>query len=83
MKSALSSLVIILFAISFFWANPSHAQGIIYVTSLEDKISETGGCSLAEAIYSANLDNNVAVDKLVETTPAGSIAPMTGGSCPS
>jgi hypothetical protein len=72
MKLIMCSRVGILFAVSFFWAIPSHAQGIIYVTSLEDKISETGGCSLAEAIYSANLDNNVAVDKLVETTPAGS-----------
>jgi hypothetical protein len=63
MKSTLSSRVIILFAVSFFWGNPSHAQGVIYVTSLEDKISGTGGCSLQEAIFSANLDNNVAIDK--------------------
>jgi CSLREA domain-containing protein len=61
MKSALSLRVSILFAAIFFWANPSHAQGIIYVTSLEDKISGTGGCSLKEAIYSANFDDNVAV----------------------
>src|SRR5258708_16009724 len=35
---------------------------IIFVTSLEDKISSTGGCSLQEAIYSANLNNNIAVE---------------------
>jgi CSLREA domain-containing protein len=63
MKSALSSRVIILFAAIFFWANPSHAQGIIYVTSLEDKIGGTGGCSLKEAIYSANFDDNVAISE--------------------
>ncbi len=34
---------------------------IIFVTSLEQKISETGGCSLQEAIYSANFDNNIAI----------------------
>jgi uncharacterized repeat protein (TIGR02543 family) len=38
------------------------AANIIYVTTLDDKISTTGGCSLKEAIYSATLGNNVAVD---------------------
>lgn len=37
---------------------------LIFVTSLEDKISSTGGCSLQEAIYSANLNNNIAPDSL-------------------
>jgi hypothetical protein len=37
------------------------AANIIYVTTLDDKISSTGGCSLKEAIYSSNLHNNQAV----------------------
>jgi hypothetical protein len=48
---------------SLIGVHPAKAQGIIYVTSLKDKITETGGCSLQEAIFSANLDNNVAIDK--------------------
>lgn len=36
----------------------------IFVTTLEDKISTTGGCSLQEAIYSANFDNNIAIDAI-------------------
>jgi Divergent InlB B-repeat domain len=35
---------------------------VIYVTTVQDKISGTGGCSLKEAIYSANFDNNIAID---------------------
>lgn len=70
MKLIMSSRACILFAAIFLWAHPSHAQGIIYVTSLEDKISETGGCSLQEAIFSANLDNNLAIDKYgIDGTP--------------
>jgi Divergent InlB B-repeat domain len=34
----------------------------IYVTSLEQKITGTGGCSLQEAIYSATLRANIAID---------------------
>src|SRR5215831_7856338 len=34
----------------------------IYVTTPVQKISETGGCSLQEAIYSANLRSNIAID---------------------
>jgi hypothetical protein len=37
---------------------------IIFVTSLEDKISFTGGCSLEEAIYAANLNSNMVPDSL-------------------
>src|SRR5262249_36953316 len=33
----------------------------IYVTTTLQKISETGGCSLQEAIFSANFDNNIAL----------------------
>lgn len=33
----------------------------IYVTSLADKISSTGGCSLKEAIYASNLQQSIAI----------------------
>jgi hypothetical protein len=32
---------------------------VIFVTSLAQKVSETGGCSLQEAIFSANFDTNL------------------------
>lgn len=34
----------------------------IVVTDLTQKISSSGGCSLPEAIYSANFDRNIAID---------------------
>jgi hypothetical protein len=34
----------------------------IYVTSTVQKVGSTGGCSLQEATYSANLHTNAAVD---------------------
>src|SRR5688500_19125230 len=37
------------------------ASAVITVTSLQQKISSTGGCSLQEAIYAANYDASVAV----------------------
>jgi hypothetical protein len=40
---------------------PDAASAVIPVTTTVQKISSTGGCSLQEAIYSANLDNNVAI----------------------
>ncbi|HWY44497.1 MAG TPA: choice-of-anchor Q domain-containing protein [Candidatus Sulfotelmatobacter sp.] len=42
-------------------SKPASAQGVIFVTDLTQKIGSTGGCSLPEAIYSANFDNNIAV----------------------
>jgi len=38
------------------------AAGVIFVTTLEQKISDTGGCSLQEAIFAANRDENVAIE---------------------
>jgi CSLREA domain-containing protein len=46
------------------------SASVIYVTTLEDKISATGGCSLKEAIFSANLDNNIAIVSYDEMTDA-------------
>jgi hypothetical protein len=43
-------------------AKPASAQGVIFVTSLEDKVNGIGGCSLQEAIYSARFDSNIAID---------------------
>jgi Divergent InlB B-repeat domain len=45
-------------------ASGSAAQNVIYVTTIEDKVSSVGGCSLKEAIYSANLQTNAAVDSV-------------------
>ncbi len=45
------------------------AGAVIPVTTVEQKISATGGCSLQEAIYSANLDNNVAISRYSGSTP--------------
>jgi len=42
-------------------AQPASAQGFIFVTSLEDKVSAIGGCSLQEAIFAANRDDNRAI----------------------
>ena len=42
---------------------------VIPVTTEVQKISSTGGCSLQEAIYSANLDNNVAIAGYSGSTP--------------
>ncbi len=43
----------------------AHANNI-YVTSLLDKISAEGGCSLKEAIYSSNFHSNVAVARYTD-----------------
>ena len=40
----------------------------IYVTTPFQKISSSGGCSLQEAIYSANFDDNVAISSLNTNT---------------
>ncbi len=57
----LAAAVVLLFCVSLERA-AAQTGAIIFVTSLEDKISSTGGCSLQEAIYSANLNSNTAPD---------------------
>ena len=44
------------------------AGAVIAVTTVQQKISSTGGCSLQEAIYAANYDASVAV-KYIGTSP--------------
>ena len=51
-------------------AGQSAAANTIYVTTTAQKISSMDGCSLQEAIYSANFDNNLAIDALVEAVVA-------------
>jgi hypothetical protein len=41
---------------------PSAHASNIFVTTTTQKISASGGCSLQEAVYSANFDNNIAID---------------------
>jgi hypothetical protein len=59
---ALATILLVIFG----WPEAVAAQSgaIIFVTTLEDKISSRGGCSLQEAIYSANFDNNIAIDRI-------------------
>ena len=45
------------------------AAAVIFVTTLDQKISSEGGCSLQEAIFSANFDSNVAISHYQGTTP--------------
>jgi hypothetical protein len=57
---ARSTSVPILAFLAAAFASPVNA-GVIFVTSTEQKISATGGCSLQEAIAAANYDNNIAI----------------------
>lgn len=54
-------IVLVLLAFFHLPLSRSAAQNLIYVTTPVDKISTTGGCSLKEAIYSANWQTNKAV----------------------
>ena len=56
---------------------PDAASAVIPVTTTVQKISSTGGCSLQEAIYSANLDNNVAISS---STPVEIMTECVAGS---
>src|SRR5579871_5193018 len=56
-------LTILLGPLSLMQPGAAHAA-VIYVTTAEQKIGGLVGCSLQEAIYSANFDNNVAVDAI-------------------
>jgi len=47
--------------VSLGGTQPASAQGFIFVTSLEDKVNGIGGCSLQEAIFAANRDDNMAI----------------------
>src|SRR5260370_8156658 len=61
---------ILLFTLGF---SQRGAAAVIFVTTLDDKISTTGGCSLQEAIYSANFDNNTAIASYDPQTNAPNI----------
>lgn len=50
-----------LLALGCLGSGVARAGSIIYVTTTEDKISSTDGCSLKEAIYSANFHSNLAL----------------------
>jgi Divergent InlB B-repeat domain len=53
---------------------------VIPVTSLSQKISSSNGCSLQEAIFSANFDNNVAIAGYSGTTPNVVVTQCVAGS---
>src|ERR1700722_1189250 len=56
-------VMILLGMLSLTQSRVAHAS-VIYVTTTGSKIGGLVGCSLQEAIYSANFDNNVAVDAI-------------------
>jgi Divergent InlB B-repeat domain len=56
------------------------AAAIIPVTTAIQKISSSGGCSLQEAIYSANFDNNVAISGYSGSAPRMVTTQCTPGS---
>ncbi|MGE5244161.1 MAG: hypothetical protein ACM3SQ_08035, partial [Betaproteobacteria bacterium] len=55
-------------ALAFIGAREA-AGAVIPVTTVEQKIGGYGGCSLQEAIYSANFDRNVAIAGYTGSTP--------------
>jgi List-Bact-rpt repeat protein len=55
---------------------------VIHVTTTEQKISSSGGCSLQEAIYSADFDNNVAIAGYNGSTPIEVVTQCVPGSGP-
>ena len=63
-RTAAMVLTVLLLVLGSPGRASAQTGAVIFVTSLEDKISSTGGCSLEEAIYSANLNNNIAPDSL-------------------
>jgi hypothetical protein len=56
------------------------ASAVIPVTTVEQKISATGGCSLQEAIYSANFDSNIAISGYSGSTPIVVVTQCVPGS---
>ena len=60
---------------------PASAQNFIFVTSLEDKVSGIGGCSLQEAIYSATYKESVTITGYkADGTPIDGITGCVRGS---
>jgi len=53
---------------------------VIPVTAVQQKISDAGGCSLQEAIYSANFDDNVAISGYSGSTPVEVVTQCVPGS---
>jgi hypothetical protein len=55
-------------------------SAVIPVTTVEQKISSSRGCSLQEAIFSANFDNNVAIAGYSGATPIEVVTQCVPGS---
>src|SRR5262245_5627871 len=60
-KSRFTSLAAPIIALGATMFAGQADAGVIFVTSTEQKITATGGCSLQEAIAAANYDNNIAI----------------------
>src|ERR1051325_2918788 len=61
-------------------AGSSASAAVIPVTTLAQKISSSGGCSLPEAIFSANFDNNVAIAGYTGSTANVIVTQCVAGS---
>ena len=67
---ARNTSAILVLTLSMVWLGVREAaSAVIPVTTVVQKISSTGGCSLQEAIYSANFDSNVAIGGYNGSTP--------------
>src|SRR5207248_3012650 len=58
----LVSISAILLVSSFTRSSSAATGATIFVTTTDQKISSSGGCSLQEAIYSSNFHSNIAID---------------------
>lgn len=62
-RSAVAALTTAALVASLGWASPvAHADSIISVSTLDQEVNGDADCSIQEAIYSANLDDNIAPD---------------------
>jgi Divergent InlB B-repeat domain len=64
------NLAVPILMLAILFAGVGEAAGaVIPVTTVEQKINGLGGCSLQEAIYSANFDTNLAISRYEGSTP--------------
>ena len=71
----------VMMALMLLGAAGNAAAATIFVTTTEQKISSTGGCSLQEAISSANFDDNVAIVSYASATDPTPAFRLTRNAC--
>src|SRR5437763_16447553 len=62
LSAVLVSISAILLVSSFTRSSSAATGATIFVTTTDQKISSSGGCSLQEAIYSSKFHSNIAID---------------------